>query len=77
MGDGGVAVNKLREYAAEGLNAEAQGRYVEKKNVFDFAAENTALNCSTDCNTFIGVNALEGFFAGNVLYKILNCGNTG
>ncbi len=36
---------------------------VEKQHVLDFAAEHAALNSRADCNAFVGVDALERFFA--------------
>ena len=42
--DGGVAVDQLGAYAAEGLNAEGQRSYVEQQHVLDLAAENAALD---------------------------------
>ena len=76
-GDGGIALDELGAYAAESLNTEGQRGYIQKQNALYIAGENAALNCSADCDTFIGVNALEAFLAGESLDHFLNCGDTG
>ena len=62
--------------ASFGLNTEGQRGNVQKQQVFEFAAEHTALNGRADCDTLIGVDALEGFFAHNLLDRFLNCRHT-
>ena len=57
--DGGVAVDQLGAYAAQGLDAEGQRRYVEQQHVLDLAAENAALDGCADCDALIRVDALE------------------
>ncbi len=75
--DGGVAVDKTGAYAAEGLDTEGQRGDVQKEDALNVAAENAALDSCTDCNAFVGVDALEAFLAGELLYHLLNCGDTG
>ena len=70
--DGGVAVDNLCRNAAHGLDTEGKRSYVKEKKSLYVAAEYAALNCSTDSYTFVGVNALERFFADKVLNGFLN-----
>ena len=42
----------------------------------NFTCENACLDSSSDCYALIGVDALEGFLACNVLNSFLNCGDT-
>lgn len=41
--DGGVAVDQLREHAAEGFDAERQRRHVQQKDVLHASPQNTSL----------------------------------
>ena len=54
-GNSGISVDDLIEYAAEGLDTEGQGSYVEKKEILNLTAENAALNCCTDSYALIGL----------------------
>ena len=74
--DGRVAFDDLVEYAAQRFDTERKRRNVEKNDALDILVDNTALNRCTDGNAFIGVDALEGFFADKVLNSFLNGGNT-
>ena len=76
-GDGGIAVYQAGEYAADSFDTKGQRSYIKQQNVLHFAAEHTALYGRADSNAFIGVDALKGLFAGNVLNKLLYAGNTG
>ena len=76
-GDGGVSVDNLGEYAAEGFKTKRKRSYVKKDDALYFAGENAALNCSADGYALIRVDALEGLFAGDVLNCFLNSGDTG
>ena len=75
--DGGVAVDQLGAYAAEGLNTEGQRSYVEQQHVLDLAAENAALDGCADCYALVRVDALEAFLAGDALNSLLYSRNTG
>ena len=75
--DGGVAVDELGADAAERLDAERQRGHVEQQNAFDVAAEHAALNGSAHGHALIGVDALEGVFAGEALNGFLHGGDTG
>ena len=74
-GNCGVSVDDPCEYAAESLKTEREGSYVEKEDVLDCSAENAALNCRTEGNAFVGVDALEGLLAEELLNCLLNCGD--
>ena len=75
--DGGVAVDQLGAYAAEGLNAEGQRSYVEQQYVLDLAAKYAALDGCADCNALVRVDALEAFLAGDALNSFLYSRDTG
>ena len=75
--DGRVALDELREHAADGLDAERKRGDVEKQDVLDFAAEHAALNGGADGDAFVGVDALERVFAGDFLDHILHERDTG
>ena len=60
VGDRGVAVDELSEDAAQGLDAEGEGRDIEKKDILDLAAEDAALDGGADRDDFVGVDALGG-----------------
>ena len=75
--DGGVTLDELGAHAAEGLDTEGQRGYIQKQNALYIACKNAALNCSADSDTFIGVDALEAFLAGEGLDHFLNSGDTG
>ncbi len=74
--DSRISLDNLGVYAAHGFNAERKGSNVKKQNAFNVAAENAALNCRADCNTFVGVDALEGLFACECLNCFLNGGDS-
>ena len=69
--DGGVTLDELGAHAAEGLDTEGQRGYIQKQNALYIACKNAALNCSADCDTFIGVDALEAVLAGEGLDHFL------
>ena len=75
--DGGVAVDDAVEYAAERLDTERQRSNVEQQQILDLAAENACLNSRADGYALIGVDALEGLLADEVLDSLLDCGDTG
>ena len=75
--NGGVAVDQAGEYAAHGLDAQRQRRYVQKQNVLYLAAQYAALDSSAYSYALIGVYALERILASNGLNSFLYCGDTG
>ena len=75
-GDGGVAVDYAVEHAAESLDTERQRRYVKQKQILYVAAENTALDSGADSNALIGVDALEGILAHELLDGFLHRGDS-
>ena len=75
--DGGIAVNDLGAYAAQGFQTQGQGRNIQQQQAFDLAAQNAALNGRADGNTFIRVNAFKRFFASKALHRVLYRRDTG
>ena len=71
--DGCVSVNQLCCNTAQSFNTQRQRRYIQQQDraCTLIACHLTTLNCCTDCNTFIGVDALEGLLACVFLYCIL------
>jgi len=39
----------------------------------DISSENTALNCSTDCNSLVRIHTLVGFLIEYLPYHLLHC----
>ena len=76
-GDGGVGFNELGHHTAEGFDTHREGRYVEEDDVAHaaFLVEDGTLDGSTHSHHFIGVHALGGSFAEEVLYEFLNGGD--
>ena len=70
--DGGVALDELREHAAEGLDAEGQRGDVEQNHIVDFAAEHAALDGRACRNDFIGIDALMRFSSEDRLRHFLS-----
>ncbi len=62
-GDGGVALDDLGAYAAQGLDAQAQRGDVQKQHALDVAAQHAALDGSADGHALVRVDALEGLGA--------------
>ena len=75
--NGGVALDKTGTYTAQSFDTKGKWGHVKQQHVLDLAAQYTALNGSTDCNTFVRVDALKAFLAGDVLDCFLNCWDTG
>ena len=74
--DGGVALDKLGEHAAERLYAEGQRRNIDKDYALNVAGENAALDGCADSHALVGVDALEAFLADEGLDHLLHCGDT-
>ena len=74
-GDGGVAVNELGAHTAHGLNAQGQRGHVQQQQSLDVAGEDACLERRAHGHALVGVDALEGLAAGEVLHGLLNCGN--
>lgn len=60
---------------AEGLDAQGQGRHVEKKNVLHVAAEDAALDGGADGYHLVRVDALERLAAEKVGHNLLHLGH--
>mmetsp|Transcript_1517 Transcript_1517/g.3274 ORF Transcript_1517/g.3274 Transcript_1517/m.3274 type:complete len:414 (+) Transcript_1517:607-1848(+) len=81
-GDDSVAANQLGEDSSNSLDTKGEGSNVEKEKVSSFLAslsrEDASLNGSTVGNSLIGVDALVGLLAVEViLEELLNLGDTG
>ena len=66
-----VALDERSEDAAQRLDAEREGRHVEKEDVLDFALQDAALNRSAHRHHFVGVHALVGLLAEERLRLLL------
>ena len=75
--DGGVPVDDAVENAAQRFDAQRQRRDIQQQQILDIAAQHTALNGGADSHTLIGVDALEGLFADELLHGILHGRDTG
>ncbi|AMO50630.1 glutamate dehydrogenase [Enterobacter sp. FY-07] len=60
--DGGVFVDQRSHYAAHGFDTQRQRGNVQQQNVFHFTRQNTALNRSTDSNSFVRVHVFTRLF---------------
>ena len=76
-GDGGVAVNQAGEDVAFRLQTKGQRRDIQQQHVLDLAAQYACLDGGADGDALIGVDALEGFLAGDVFDSILHSRGTG
>src|SRR5437868_3402615 len=65
--NGRVAVDQLGEHAAQRLDAERQRGHVEEQHVLDVAAQHAALDRGADRHDLVGVDALVGLLAEEVL----------
>ena len=71
-GDGRVARDQDRHDAAQGLDAERQRRHVEEHDVLDVAREHAALDGGADGDDLVGVHALVGLLAEELLDQLLD-----
>ena len=74
--DGGVAVDQLGAYTAQGLNAEGQRGDIDENDAVHILVQDAALDGSADGDAFIGVDALETFLASQGLDHLLHGRNT-
>ena len=70
--DRGVALDELGEHAAQRLDAERQRGHVEQQHVLDVAGEHAALDRGADRHHLVGVDALVGLLAEEVLDQLLD-----
>ena len=75
--DGGVTVDDSGEDAAQGFQTQRQRRDIQQQQALTSPPRDTALNSSTDCDTFIRVQVLGRFLTGCVLDSFLNCDDSG
>ncbi len=74
-GDGGVAVDDLGHDAAGGLDTQGQGGDVQQQQVLHVAGEHAALEGRAHGHALVGVDALKAVPAGDVLHRVLDCGD--
>ena len=75
-GDGGVALDEAGAHAAHSLDAQGQGGDVQQQQALDVAGEHTGLQGGAHGHALIGVDALEGIGAGEVLHGLHHGGDT-
>ena len=69
-GDRGVALDELGHDLTLGLDAERQRRDVEQQDVLDVALEHAGLERRAHCDGFVGVDALVGVLARELLDEV-------
>ncbi len=69
--DSSVALDQLREYAAERLDAERKRRYVQQDDVLDLTAEDSGLDGGAHCYDFVRVHAFVRLLAGELLDQLV------
>ncbi len=72
--NGGVFLDELGHYAAQGLDAERKRRDIEQQHVFDFALQHAGLDCCADRHRFIRVDVLARLLAENLFHFFLYLG---
>ena len=75
--DRGVGVDELGHHTAQGLDTQRQRRNVEQQHVLHLAREHTALDSGAYGHHFVGVHALVGRAAEELLDDLLDRGDTG
>jgi hypothetical protein len=76
---GTTVLHELGEDTAGSLDTDSKRANVDEEEFFSacFAGEDTSLNGSTVCYSFIGVDALGGFLAAEeLLEELLDLGDT-
>lgn len=66
-GNGGISLDEAGTHAAHCFNPQRKGSDVQKQQPFYSTCQDTALQARAQGNTFIRVDALEGFFPVNDL----------
>src|SRR6185312_13698331 len=74
--NGRVAWDENRHHATERLDSERQRRHVEQQYILLLAGENCTLNRRADRDHFVGIDALVGLLAEELLDLVLNLRNT-
>ena len=72
-----IALDETGHHAALGLDAEGERGDVEEQHVLDLALEHAGLQCSTDRDDLIGVDALVGVLARDLLDDLSHRGHAG
>ena len=70
--DGGVFLDQLSHHAAHGFDTERQRGNVEQQHVFDVAADDAALDGSTEGDRFVRVHVFARLFAEEVFHGFLH-----
>src|ERR687898_949900 len=73
----GVPLDELGEHPALGLYTEGEWRDVEEQHILDLSCEHSGLDGRPDRDDLVGVDALVGLFACDLLYLLLNRGDAG
>src|SRR5918992_800937 len=73
----GVPLDKLGEHPALGLYTEGEWRDVQEQHVLDLSCEHSGLDGCPDRDDLVGVDALVGLFACDLLDLLLNRGDAG
>src|SRR5206468_2558641 len=76
-GNRGVPLDQLREDAAEGLDAEAQGRYVEQQDVLHLSAEHGPLDRGSECDALHRIDASFRGTSEDLLEPLADDGHAG
>ncbi len=74
--DGGVLLDEFGEYRAQGFDAQGEGGYIQKEDVFYIAPQNPCLYSGSDGNYLIGVDPLAGFPREDRFHLLLNLGHS-
>ena len=75
--DGGVGLDEAGHHTAEGLDSEGQRSHIKKEDILYVTCEDTALDGGAYSHDLVGVDALVGFLAEEVLHYLLDLGNAG
>jgi hypothetical protein len=75
--DGGVTVDQLGHYAAKRLDAERQRGNVEQQNILDVALQHACLDCCTDGDHFVRIDALVRLALEQLLHGLLDLRHAG
>ena len=75
--DRGVTVDKTREHAAKGLDAQRQRGDVEEKNVLYIALQHAGLNGGAHGHDLVRIDAPVRFLAEHLFHDLLDLGHAG
>ena len=75
--NGSVAFYQRSHDGAHGFDTKSERGDIKKKDIFDVAGNDSALNSCTEGNCFIRINRFVGFFAEEFFDNLLNLGHAG